>query len=77
MNPYDHLESEQKRIDEKRHFIICNKYLLHDHGGLHPMISRKGKHIPGNVYNQMKEIFIKIGKIRVCWDYIQVETFLI
>ena len=41
------------------------------------MIARKGKFIPGNVYNQTKEMFIKIGKIRVCSDYIQVKTFLI
>ena len=32
------------------------------HGGLHPTIARKGKHIPGNVYNQMKETFIKNWK---------------
>ena len=31
-------------------------------GGLYPMISRRVKYIPGNVYNQMKEIFIKIWK---------------
>ena len=37
-----------------------------DHSGLHPMISRKGKYILGNVYNQMKEIIIKIGRLRVC-----------
>ena len=30
-----------------------------DHGGLHPTKERKGKFIPGNLYNQMKEIFIK------------------
>ena len=41
------------------------------------MISRKGEYIPGNVYNQIKEIFIKNGKIRVFWDYIQMNTFLI
>ena len=48
-----------------------------DHGGLHPMIEIKGKYIPGNIYNQKKEIFIKIGNIRVCLDYIQVKTFLV
>ena len=30
-----------------------------DHGGLHQMKERKGKHIPENVYNQMKEILLK------------------
>ena len=32
--------------------------MLCDHGGLHPVITKKGKYIPGNVYNQMKEIFL-------------------
>ena len=36
--------------------------MLCDHDGLHPMIARKGKYIPGNVYNQMKGIFIKYWK---------------
>ena len=53
MNPYDHLELEQRRIYKKRHFLIENKPFLCDHGGLHPTIAIKGKYIPGNVYNQM------------------------
>ena len=77
VNPYDHLESEQTRIEEKRHFLIDNKEYLCDHGGLHPIVSRKVKYIPVNVYNQIKETFIKIGKIIVCWDYIKVNIFLI
>ena len=31
------------------------------------MIARKDKYIPGNVYNQTKEIFKKV-KLRVFWD---------
>ena len=54
MNLYDHLEPEQARIEKKRYFIIDNKQCLFEHGGLHPRISRKGKYIPGNVYNHMK-----------------------
>ena len=41
MNPYDHLESEQKRKDEKRHFFIENKECSCDRGGLHPMIAKR------------------------------------
>ena len=50
----------------KRNFLIDNKQCLCDHGDLHTMISRMGKYTPGNVYNKMKEIFIKSGKLRVC-----------
>ena len=60
INAYDHLESEQTKIDEARNFLIDNKTYLCGHGGLHPDKARKFKYIPGNVYNQMKEIFIKI-----------------
>ena len=35
---------------------------MSDHGGLQPMKERKGKYIPENVYNQMKEILIKDWK---------------
>ena len=70
MNPFDHLESEKTRIEKKINFLIDNKQLLCDHGGLHQLISRKGKYIPGNVYNNMKETFIKIGNLRVFWGYI-------
>ena len=67
MNPYDHLESEQSRMEKMRHFMIDNKKYLCEHGGLHPIIERKGKYIPGNVYNCMENIH-KIWNIRVCWD---------
>ena len=49
MNPYDHLESEKTIIDKKRQFFIDNKKCLCEHGGLHPMIARKGKYTPGDV----------------------------
>ena len=39
--------------------MIDNKQCLCEHGGLNPMIERKGKYIPGNVQNHMKETFIK------------------
>ena len=65
MNSYDHLESEQARIEKKRHFIIDNKQCLCENGGLHPMIARKGKYIPENVYNNMKKI---IKQLKICWD---------
>ena len=64
MNPYDHLESEKIRWYEKRNFIIDNKGCLCDHGGLHTMKSRNGKYIPGNSYNQMKEVFIKYWNMK-------------
>ena len=41
------------------------------------MIARKGIYIPVIVYNQMKEIFLNIGKRRGWWDFIQVKTFLV
>ena len=62
MNPYEHLESKQKRKDEKRYFIIDNKVCLCGNGGLYPMIARKGVYIPVIIYNQMKEIFFKYWK---------------
>ena len=57
--------------------MIDNRQNLCEHGGLYPMISQKGKYILGNVYIFMKEIFIKIGNLRVCWDLIQVKKSLI
>ena len=77
MNPYDRLESEQTRIGNKRHFPIDNKQYLCDHSDLHIMIARRSEYIPGNIYNQMKETFIKKWKAKKIWDYIQVKTFLI
>ena len=59
MNPYDHLESKEKRKERNRQFLIDNNQCLCENGVLHPMISRQGKYIPGNVYNNIKETFIK------------------
>ena len=50
------------RREGKRHFLIENINFLCYHGGLHPLKSRKGNYIPGNVKNKMKEIFIKYWK---------------
>ena len=75
MNPYEHLLSEKSRIENKSQFLIDNKQNLCEHGGLHPMIARKGEYIPDKVYNSMKETSIKIGNLRVCWDLIQVKKF--
>ena len=33
-----------------------------DHGVLNPMLARKGKYIPGNIYNKMNETLIKNWK---------------
>ena len=77
INPYEHLLSEKSRIENKSQFLIDNKQNLCEHGGLHPMTARKGKYIPGNVYIYMKETFIKIGNLRVCWENIQVTKSLI
>ena len=75
MNPVEHLESWKTRIENKRQFLIDNRQNLFEHGGLHQMIERKGKYIPGKVYNYMKEIFLKIGNLGVCWVLIQVNKF--
>ena len=77
MNPFDHLESEQKRIEKKRHFLIDNKKILCDHGGFHTMISRKVQYIPGNAYNNMKETFIKNWKYKSLLELDSVKIFLI
>ena len=50
------------RRDERRHFLIDSIKCLCDHGGLHTTKARKGKYIPGNLYNQIKVIFIKDWK---------------
>ena len=68
---------KKTRIENKSWFVIDNRQNLCEHGGLYPMISRKGKYILGNVYIFMKEIFIKIGNLRVCWHLIQVNKSLI
>ena len=44
---------------EQNIFSIDNRKNLCEHGGLHPMIARKGNYIPGKLYNSMKETFIK------------------
>ena len=59
MNPYEHLQSEKTKIENKSRFLIDNRQNLCEHGGLHPMKARKGKYIPDNVYTSMKETFIK------------------
>ena len=61
------------RIEKKSQFLIDNRKNLCEHGGLHNMTAQKGKCIPGNVYINMKETFIKIENLRVCWDLIQVN----
>ena len=53
MNPFEDLESEKARIENKRQFLIDIRQKSCEHGGLHPMISRKGKYTPGKVYNYM------------------------
>ena len=75
MNPVEHLESEYTRIQNKSQFLIEYRQNLFEYGALHTMIARKCKYIPDKVYNYMKEIFIKIGNLRVCWDLIQVKKF--
>ena len=57
--------------------MIDNKLCFCGHGGMHPLIARNVNYIPGNVYNVMKETFIKTVDIRVCCDLILVEIFLI
>ena len=54
MNPYEHLQSEKTRIENKSQFLIYNRQNLCEHGGLHPITAQKGKYIPGNVYISMK-----------------------
>ena len=61
MNPVENLESGKTRIDNKAQFLIDKRQNLYEYGGLHPMIARKNKHIPGKVYNYMKEKFIKLA----------------
>ena len=58
MNPYEHLQSEKTRIEDKSQFLIDNRQNLCEHGGLHPMTARRGKYIPVNVYISMKDAFI-------------------
>ena len=48
----------------KKEIFIDNIRWLCGHGGVYPMKARKGKYIPGNVYNQMKEVFIKYCKYK-------------
>ena len=60
---------------EQKSILIDNSQNLCEHGGLHPMIARKGKYIPCKVYNSTKETIIKIGILRVCLDLIQVKKF--
>ena len=50
---------------EKRHFMIDNKQCLYEHGFLYPIIARKVKYIPGNVYNHIKRKFITNWKYNI------------
>ena len=50
MNPYEYFLSEELRTKRKSRFLIDNKQHLCEHGFLHPMIARKDKYIPDNVY---------------------------
>ena len=59
MNPYEHLQSEKTRIENKSRFLIDNRQNLCENGGLHPMTELKSKYIPVNAYISMKEKFIK------------------
>ena len=43
----------------KKALLIDNKKSYCDHGFLNPMKARKGKYIPDNLCNHMKEIVIK------------------
>ena len=61
MNPVEHLESGKTRLENKRQFLIDNRRNLCEHGGFHPMISRKGKYTPGKLYNSTKETLKKMG----------------
>ena len=58
MNRYEHLQSEKTRIENKSRFLIDNRQNLCEHVGLHTMTARKGKYIPGKVYNFMKETLL-------------------
>ena len=53
------IQNQKKKNTEKKTFMIDNRKSLCKHGGLHPMIVRKGKYIPGKVYNITKETIIK------------------
>ena len=49
MKPVEYLESEKTGIENKSQFLIDNRKNLCEHGGLHPMIERKVKYIPGKL----------------------------
>ena len=58
-------------------FITENKECLCDHGGFYSIISKKGNISEEMYTTKWRKYLLKIGNKRVCWDYIQVETFLI
>ena len=62
IDPSDHFELEQRRIDEIRKYITDNKECLCHHSYLHPMKLRKGKYIRDDLYINIKEI------LRKDWD---------
>ena len=47
MKPFEYLESEETRIENKRNVLIDNRQNFREHGGLYPLISQKGKYILG------------------------------
>ena len=64
MNPYDKFRIITRNNIKKETFLNDNKKCLYDHGVLHIMISIKVKYIPGNVYNQIKEMLTKHWKAK-------------
>ena len=67
----------KNRNREKIHFLIDNRKILYEHGGLHPMIARKVKYTPRKVYNIMKETFIKNWKSKSALGFNSSEKFQI
>ena len=58
MNPYEYLQPEKSRIENKSRFSIDKKQNLCEHGGLNPITAQKGKYIPVNASISMKDTFI-------------------
>ena len=62
MNPYEHLESGETRIENKSQFLIDNRENVCEHGDLFPMIARKEKYILGKAYTSIKRnIYKQLG----------------
>ena len=56
------IQDQKNKNILKETFLIENMECLCVNYGWHPIKSRKGNYIPGNVYNKTKEIFIKYWK---------------